>query len=457
MYPRSGGYIREGDKGRAHLFQHRNLYLLPWLNVEALTKDTASLISLMDGRTARDPCAFAAFDYQQIDYGFRQDMLALEYNPHCVTFYGDRFGSMVHWNASAFHRGDMVSFPRALLALDAQHTLSKFLFDTIGLLCTQANGEWKPSGRLQLDDFVRKGSLATQRLIVQTTFSGTPSSAPPAFDIRGIVEALKGRLRVAVDELWLLQTDIFVAHNHLALLKGSVIVDAPPDGRSGSVDISLVQRMMLAVEMVEHWQYLLQEAEVAQKMIDAEQRFAKQGIALSRNYADALALFDWVLNQHLKSTSSKIGQLMLTSSKFNQNLFWKQVCCARHFRLPKIQVQGCSVSALTNQQGNEYIVWQPELASSMKDPISNNLNALHKYEEDFSLPRSYHLEQLEEHLEQTSNMESACIDDLLWNLVADTSLVNDVLSAVKLHRPGSHFPDGMITPMGKLQHSSRVY
>lgn len=86
----------------------------------------------------------------------------------------------------------------------------------------------------------------------------------------------------------------------------------------------------------------------------------------------------------------------------------------------------------------------------MKDPIFYHLSTLNAFDEIYSLPLSYHMQQLGEHLGRCSSKESARVDVLLWNLIGDISVVYDALTAVRLHRPCSQLDPDMLTPTGKL-------
>lgn len=326
MYRQSGGYTREADKSRSHDIRHRDLYLLPWLNVEVLARDHSLLPALMHYRTAFDPQKYANFDHQEIDYGFRLDMLALQYNPHCVTMHGHRFGKLAQWDTDAFHRSDMTSFPRALLTFEAQNTLSTFLANAISLLTVQSNGPWQESGRSKLEYLVGNSVLSPSTLIVDSTFSGAPFSPPPLFNIKSMVESLRSRLRAAEDDLWLLQTDAMVAHDHVSRMDGSMATVMPDNDSTDTKNVKLVRRMMLAVSMVEDWQYVLDEAELAQSTIVAGQAAVERGRALPKNYADALVILEWTLEKHLSTLASNVGLLTLTSGAFNNFDGWQEVC-----------------------------------------------------------------------------------------------------------------------------------
>ncbi|KJX94247.1 hypothetical protein TI39_contig4205g00028 [Zymoseptoria brevis] len=420
MYRQSSGYIREADKSWAHDIRHRDLYLLPWLNVEVLAKDASLLPALMHYRSSFSPCAFAEFDHQQIDYSFRLDMLALEYNSHCVTMQGQNFGKLVHWDTDAFHRADMTSFARALLTFDAQHTLSTFLANAITLMMNQSSGLWQESGQSKLHELVQNSVLSSSKLITVTTFSGTPFSAPPSFDIDSIVDALLGRLRAAEDDLWLLQTDAVVAHDHISRMNGSLVDTLPENGSPDTNDVRLVRRMMLAVSMVEDWQYVHDEAELAQATISAGRCDVNLGQALPKAYDDALAILEWVLQKHLETLASNVGLLMISSGAFNKFVSWAE--------------------------SDQYVI-DATHKELLKDPVFFHLIHIRTYHEDNSLPLSFHIQQLGEHLEKAIAKDSARIDSLLWNIVEDVAVVYDALTAVRLHRPRAPIPSDMTSPL----------
>lgn len=325
MYIHSGGYLRESDKSRQHAARHRDLYLLPWLNADALSKDPATLLTLMHYRTALSTREFAEFDHQQIDYAFRMNMVEMEYNPHCVTMHGSNFGKLVNWDPAAFHRCDMTSFTRARLLFEAQATLSEILAAAISAMIDQTSGPWQETGRLKFDDVVEnRPSLGG--LGEDMAFSGNPFSAPPLFDMNAMVESLQGRLRAAEDELWLLKTDPVVAHDHIARMEGSMTQKLIKPGSSITTEVNMVQRMMVAVESVEQWQYVLQEAERVRDTTTAAQADVQRGRALPKDHADALAILEWVLKDHLVNLTSNVGLLMLSSGAFNKFVSWKEVC-----------------------------------------------------------------------------------------------------------------------------------
>lgn len=304
---------------------HKKL-LLPWLQDASLKEDPATLLKLMHHRTTFTPSAFGNVDAQPIDYAMQHQDTVVEYNPHVVIMQGPRYGTLVDWEPIRFHRRDMSSFPRALLTIQAQNTLSSVLETVISLMRTKSNGVWHATGRARLDELVAARGSAGSKLIVQPTFAGSPFSAPPLFDLAEIVQSLRSRHRASEDELWLLQTDAAVAHDYISRVEGSMAAAPQLSGSPELATFENVNRMMLSVKRVEQWQYVLSEAECARSTVEADRSAQQQeGKALTKKYGRALAIFEWVLELQLDNLVHTVDVLITSSGAFSRFFGWKEV------------------------------------------------------------------------------------------------------------------------------------
>jgi hypothetical protein len=93
--------------------ERRNAFLLNWLNVESLKNDPARLLGLLNYRTRFAPEKWAAWDNENLIFGYNHGFLAINYSPLCLKMCGDGYGELVPWKREAARRFDIVGFPRA--------------------------------------------------------------------------------------------------------------------------------------------------------------------------------------------------------------------------------------------------------------------------------------------------------------------------------------------------------
>ena len=137
---------------RPSLQVDRKSWLLPYLSVETLSQDGTKLLALIHARSAYSPAHWIASDIDSLRAGFDLAELKVAYNPHCVVVTVDGFGDLVQWDSVRAHTQEVVGFPRAQLAIEAQSELSRFLRNMVEVLLSDAGGA-TPQGRDRWDTF----------------------------------------------------------------------------------------------------------------------------------------------------------------------------------------------------------------------------------------------------------------------------------------------------------------
>lgn len=116
-------------------------WLLPWLDVPTLSKSSNNLLALLRHRTKNSPSEWVAFDNKNLEYAFSENTVKTTYNLHCVVMGGVDYGKLVPWESEAAHKWDIIGYPRALVILRVQNSLSDFLRRTVDLLLvSEADG-----------------------------------------------------------------------------------------------------------------------------------------------------------------------------------------------------------------------------------------------------------------------------------------------------------------------------
>ena len=113
---------------------HRMGYMLPYLNVDDLSRDPKKLIGLLHHRTSCLLEEWVPFDHAMLWSGWKQCTLTEKSAEGCIFMYGERFGQWSAFDPIAVHRKDACGAPRALKILESQQTLLEFLRDLTAII-----------------------------------------------------------------------------------------------------------------------------------------------------------------------------------------------------------------------------------------------------------------------------------------------------------------------------------
>ena len=128
--------------------KYRTTWLLPYLDIESLAEEPLLLLSLLHHRTAYTPVCYLRtviqpftnvsqeewmmFDNTQLRLSEHWEVLINEFNEHCVTMRGPKYGSeLVEWDKDLCHHWDIVGYQKAQYILSAQQQMMHFLRVTV--------------------------------------------------------------------------------------------------------------------------------------------------------------------------------------------------------------------------------------------------------------------------------------------------------------------------------------
>lgn len=100
--------ISEVQEEQILLQQHRETFLLPYMNIETLSKDGSRLLRLLFHRVKHLPEEFVTFDNRQLLTGWHIGAFEERFNPGCVIMYGPSLGRWKTFSATdgTCFRGD---------------------------------------------------------------------------------------------------------------------------------------------------------------------------------------------------------------------------------------------------------------------------------------------------------------------------------------------------------------
>ncbi|VZH93269.1 unnamed protein product [Fusarium fujikuroi] len=220
-------YMREKYYILDRKAERRRQLLLPWLNVHVLKTNPAVLFALLHYRTAYPPQSWATFDSNQLKVSWAAGYFDVDFSAKCVVMHGDRFGSLVDWEAKAAHRG-----------LPSQ-----------GSLQTPRAEKWH--------DLVNHEAFReTGAIEFWSPYTNQAFSRPPMFNCDYLVTLAKSRLEETGDHLWYLQCDSDYMRRHVKIwFAPEAIKKAPEQQRA----MMLTQRIVLEIESHLWWRWIEME------------------------------------------------------------------------------------------------------------------------------------------------------------------------------------------------------
>ncbi|KAK0904020.1 hypothetical protein LTR02_007242 [Friedmanniomyces endolithicus] len=220
LFDEEGDKLATGD--RANLdYKWRKGWLLPYVNVEVMSRDAQKLLVLLFLRTNRDPNDFLAYDIERTKTAFRDHHVKICYNHHCVVVCNEagQVGALTPWSRDGVHRGDIVGFPRANLGFEAARDLSVFLRNITKTILENVPPEAR-HGCLELDGHAEK-YMAAVSVNGGLAYVDRPFFKPESFDLSRLRHLLQSLPGAAVDKLKLMQTDILFFREKLAEIRSS--------------------------------------------------------------------------------------------------------------------------------------------------------------------------------------------------------------------------------------------
>ena len=181
MYPYSQPFIEitSREKKLQEARKHRSAYLLPYINIEDLSKDSVNFIRLLHHRTTYPPQDWVHFDNAQLQPSCMQGGLEEKSAEGCVMMCDEEYGTWKDFDRIAVHRGDAYGAIRGLLILEAQQRLMSFLRKMVTTILKDASASDQEK---EASDRIRHQSLF-HNMISHPPTSGQDSSKPTCIGI----------------------------------------------------------------------------------------------------------------------------------------------------------------------------------------------------------------------------------------------------------------------------------
>ncbi|KAK4918306.1 hypothetical protein LTR49_013856 [Elasticomyces elasticus] len=197
----------------------RKCWLLPYLNVESICEKDR-LLQLIVARTRYDAKQHLAYDLERTDIAFEHWHVKIVFNANAVVMCNEagRVGELTPYDAERIHRGDIVGFPRAQLAFEAQRVLSSFLSEIVSNLLAPGLCD-SPPGFCKLEEIVTIASKTSVNSC--SSYSVRAFAEPLPCDFTRLQETLQSLINAAKDDVWLMQTDVMYFRDKLSITEAS--------------------------------------------------------------------------------------------------------------------------------------------------------------------------------------------------------------------------------------------
>ena len=300
VYPTSTPFMdlatRLAGKSMYDQQPYRVAYLIPYLNLECLSIETYSMIGLLNHRTTSGPDKWVVFDNAMIQSSWEHCAIMEKSAYGCIVMYGDQHGELKDFNLEQVHRGSAYGAPRALLILEAQQHLMKFLRKFIvTILGDSGLKENLPCGASLLNTVnTVEGAVCDCDKWTKFTdigfppcrtkpwasaasfYANQPFSTPPRFDVDAMIEIAENQASEAQDELCLLQTDsdYFYErakyhevrwHESITKLRGT----RPPTHADNYGNISFIMTIKVMIR-ARYWHWLVEECRHVKHVLNSQ-------------------------------------------------------------------------------------------------------------------------------------------------------------------------------------------
>ena len=283
-----------------HQQLHRQINLVPYLDLQSLSKDPSASIGLLDARIEKSPETWAPFDLQQLITAWAAGLFQVHFNKDAVKISGCEYGKLVPWDAAAIHRGDLVGFPRARLLLEAQALVMSFLRRIVSAVLESSKTK-ELSGNKKWRQFFHTGPRKSITRSHWSHFATDAFSSPPTFDIDDLLTRAKARLHATGDHLELLQTEPAYMHRYVGKLGRMPVIGQNKHSVIGSKMIS--DEILGDIETNHYWTYIHGELVHLHEMYRQHFHCISRGEPLPKEVDDALGATELLLVNaaHLRS------------------------------------------------------------------------------------------------------------------------------------------------------------
>ena len=404
----------------------RDVFLLPYMTVETFATHGSRLLRLLHHRTFHPPEEWATFDNRQLHAGWSVYALEEKICPGCITMHGKDYGKWTPFDAKAVHNGDSYGAPRALLILEAQSLLARFLRNFMTSMVAniekldpqQAPTEYAQS--IALPDIEE-----TSGVNPSIKYYNQPFSPPPIFNnttIDELLEIVSRKQAETQDHLWLLQTDCTYFHNCACYWKehNTTAFGVRAEPKSTTADAFGIRLICSPLWHVLEWQHLAENLRSVRQVYEARREDIAVGQPLPKDYAEALEYLQTLVLVVLEDRIFQLKELTIVSPHLRSK--WEVVA----------------------EPGLNDVTFM-----RLKDDGSNKFNQLHKTDQilhclmalcEGTMTRqnwdmALVLKSLDLYLAKCGTKEARKIDPIVDSKTADIAAMYRILTAVRMHRP----------------------
>ena len=444
MYPYSQPLIdiTSREKKLQEARKHRSAYLLPYINIEDLSKDSVNFIRLLHHRTTYPPQDWVHFDNAQLQPGWMQGGFEEKSAEGCVMMCDEEYGTWKDFDRIAVHRGDAYGAIRGLLILEAQQRLMSFLRKMVTTILKDASAsgqEKEASDRILTSVAFPRYDLTPSNkwtrfveadmhrdkpwLSVASLYTQQPYSTPPSFDIDVMIEIAETKAMEAADELWLLQTDPEYFHELMrrherewfdSIPKVQALKSFSPKEKAENIGYAVTVNMAIQAR---DWGWILKECQTL-KIMGGSGANICPGDVLPLEYTKVLCGLEHLLLKAQSWSQTSLSQLFIKSRNFHSI--------------------GEVIGIGKDHRGNLVLGFNfkdyPQLYE--EDRLGWCLYNLAKDVKEWNtFERSLVLQHLEKFLEICSPQDRERIDHEMYKCISDMAAVERMLSILELHRP----------------------
>ncbi|KAG4442716.1 hypothetical protein IFR05_001823 [Cadophora sp. M221] len=402
----------------------RKRWLLYWLDVESLKKDPARLLGLLYNRARLSPEQWAPHENHNLHFGFHQGFLAIDFSGLCVVMHGEDYGKLVPWEKSAAHRLDIIGFPRGQLILEAQAILLDFLCGVVRQLVeglTESNAELviDVASHLQIPKVKFKQSGHVE---MWSNYINHPFSEPPRFDVDALISAARAGQQEWGDHVWLMQTDpayfrqVIRSAVSVMPIERDITVKEQPAYVQALLEITIDSGNYL------WWKWTLEDCENIKRLQVKNSDEIKPGKDLPLEYDIVIQSFEMVLIQQMENFETNMQHSFPQRSGFRELFMFRKSGGEVQWRLKHGKRRDSFWDGIYFK--TETLSW---CIANLVDPPKDRI----KY------PPSMVFAFMDEYLTTASKDERARIDEILYAQLSFYASLDELLCAIRVHRPGS--------------------
>ncbi|KAK4894051.1 hypothetical protein LTR27_007635 [Elasticomyces elasticus] len=398
---------RVSNKVTRHLHEKkispRKCWLVPYLNAET-TAEADRLLQLLVVRTRYGAQQHLVYDLERTDLAFVDWHVKILYNAHAVIMCEEagKVGELVRYDAGMIHRGDVVGFPRAQLAFEAQKVLYTFLTEAVNQLLAGGLCD-PPPGNLVMNTAVSEASAISVN--GRSSDNARAFSKPLLCDFMELQETLQSLMKVAHDEMWLVQTDVMYFREKLAIPEAAARYHKTPEKLRKELllrsVIEIVDDVNLALKVEFRFEERMEEIREYGSSV-------QRGRSMPDTYNQALSALQSSLLGYYSSYQNALLMLMARTTTFQHLLVMKD---------------GKFDALFTDKEmyGKDRLLWNFWRLCSPST-----------IEED-PLDRSFNLHYIDDLLQ--SPKERRRIDQTIYNYFSRMLALDEAVAVLKRHLP----------------------